>query len=272
MTAPIRALTVGRAFIRRDWTTARSYRLPFALEVIQRLATLFFLFLLARFVDGRSGPSGLALPGSYFGFVVLGTSTISLLVTTLTVFADRLQTDQSTGTFETLLALPSPSGLTVLASASYGVLYSVVGAAASVAVGIVVFGLEINARPAGFAMAIAAVGAAIVLFSAAGVVFAAFVVVFKRAAVIGLVTSAMTLLGGVYYPVDLLPGPLRFVGQIFPVTWAIDVLRQTLLAGQLPFGKLALLSAAALAMCPLARWALAAALAHARRAGTLGQF
>jgi ABC-2 type transport system permease protein len=115
--------------------------------------------------------------------------------------------------------------------------------------------------------------ALVATFAAVGVLVAAFAAVFKQVtALLGLVSASLALLAGVYFPVSILPGPLRVVAEILPFTWGVDVMRAALLRGELASGRLGLLVVFGVIALPLALWLFRLAIDHARRRGTLAQF
>jgi ABC-2 type transport system permease protein len=263
---------VVMAFLRRDWAISWSYRLPFALGLLQTFLTLGFLYFLSRLVGPRIGVADGSLHGGYFAYVVLGTTLLSIFSVNLTAFAQRLRTDQTTGTLEVLFTMPPRASLVVLASASYQITYALVvgGLTVALAVG---FGMRFEASAGSVLVALATLVASLVLFAATGVAFAGFVVVFKRAeTVTALATAALSLLAGVYYPIELMPHPLRVLADVIPLTWALQVVRGALLGAQLPLARLGELSLVAVLLLPVAMWLFSVALDRARRTGTLGQY
>lgn len=269
----LRPLALARAFLSRDWRIALSYRLPFAFDLFQSLTSLVFLFFLGRLVGPRGQSVSSQLNQGYFAFAVLGTALLGIVTTSLGAVADRIRTDQTTGTLEALLTMPTPSWVTVLASATYQLVYATALALMTVLIAVVGFGMRFDAQPAGIPIAILGLIGAVALFSSAGVAFAAFVIIFKRGqSLIALTTSVFSLLGGVYYPIAVLPGPLQVLAHILPFTWTVDVIRDALLAGQLPWGKLGIVLGAAVVLVPASLWILTVAVAQSRRTGTLGQY
>src|SRR4051812_11791998 len=87
-----------------------------------------------------------------------------------------------------------------------------------------------------------------------------------------LAAAGIGLIGGVYFPIAVLPGGLKFLASILPFTWALDLLRSALLNGEAHVGRLmALLAFDALAL-PAALVLFRAALQRARRTGTLAGY
>jgi ABC-2 type transport system permease protein len=106
-----------------------------------------------------------------------------------------------------------------------------------------------------------------------GVAVAAFTVVFKQTtALLTLATTAIALIGGVYFPVQLLPGALEFLANLLPFTWGLDVLRGSLLSGESDVGRLGLLVGFDAAALPCALLLFNVGLRRAKRAGSLAQY
>ena len=269
----VRPWPLVAAFLRRDWSIAWSYRLPFFLSLVQSLVTLWFVFFLGRLVGHRVTAVASGPRVSYFAFAVLGTTLLSLLNVSLTAVAHQLRNDQTTGTLEILFTMPPPPWITVLAGVSYKIVYAAVTAVVTVGIAVGAFGMRFDTSLVGCLAALVVLAATVGLFCSAGLVFAAFVVVFKRGEVMtGLTATALSLLGGVYYPVALLPGPLKDFARILPFTWALDVLRASLLTDQVPVLQFVLLCVFTVVALPIAIAIFGKALDQARRRATLAQY
>jgi len=111
------------------------------------------------------------------------------------------------------------------------------------------------------------------LFAGLGVAVGAFAMAFKRGtALAGLITGALSLLGGVWFPVTLLPGAVRWVAQLLPFTWGVAALRDCLLSGHVDALRLARLLVGGLVALAAAFWLFGASVAYAKRRGSLGQY
>ena len=268
---PRRVLTTFTAFIRRDWTAARSYRLPFVVELGSLVFGLVLFYYLSRLVD-RAGVRGQGLEQGYFAFVVVGQAVLRIVQSGLTSFAGKLRSEQTTGTLEALFATPVPPSLLILASAAYDLLFAWTSAAILLG-GAVLFGVTLKITLASVAGLAVAVPALVVLFAALGVAVAAFIMVFKQgASLLGLITSGLALLAGVYFPIELFPGALGAVANALPFTWGVDVLRSALLTGEVQIGRLTLLVVSSCCALPMSLWLFRAAVDRSRRDGTLTQY
>lgn len=266
-------LTMLGAFVRRDWTTTVSYRLPFLLELVGLLFNLTLFFYLAGLVDESSISRKHGLEKGYFAFVVIGLAVLWIGETGLTSFASKLRQEQTTGTFEALAATPAPQSLLALGSAAYDVLRSAVLAVISLVLATSIFGLRLESNPASLAVGVLALLGCAALFGALGVAVASFTVVFKQTApLLAMLLPAVALLSGIYFPVELLPGPLQVLADLSPFTWGVGLMREALLNGETDLPLLLLLLATGLALFPVSLFLFSLALRRARRAGSLAQY
>jgi len=266
-------LAVVGAFMRRDFRINISYRMSFALESVSIVFQLALFFYLSRVVDDAELPAAQDLSGGYFGYVAVGLALLRIVGVSTGSFSRKLNEEQTTGTFEELMATPASPSLIVLASALYDLIRATVSGLLLIAAAIVLFGLRLDLTLASIGTAAAALVGCIGLFASLGVAVAAFTVVFKRTtALLGMVVTMLALLGGVYFPIEVLPDPIEKVANALPFTWGLDVLRASLLGGDVDPAQLAGLFGSAALLLPLALVAFAAAVRRARRTGTLAQY
>lgn len=70
----------------------------------------------------------------------------------------------------------------------------------------------------------------LISFCALGIISASFIIVFKRGDPIAwVITTIFSLLGGVYYPVTILPEPLQKLSSLLPITYSLNGIRTALL-------------------------------------------
>ncbi|MEX1171669.1 MAG: ABC transporter permease [Chloroflexota bacterium] len=267
-----RATLVPRAFFTRDRRIETSYRAGLLLRLGGALVTVAIFFFLSRTFDAAA-PALTAVGGSYFAFVLVGVIAQEFLGQSVGGFGGSLRESQTTGTLELMLLGPSrlltllaSSTLWLHASAALGALtYLVLG----VALGVDVSRADLPAVAAGLVLML-------VGFSGMGFIAGAMVLLVKRGNPLGWAfRGASVVLGGVLYPVEVLPPALQAVGLALPITHALTVLRGSLLDGQGiielagPLLALAALSAAYLALGVVA---FAAAIRYARTDGSLAQY
>jgi ABC-2 type transport system permease protein len=266
-----RPLVLFGAFLRRDFNLALSYRLPFVVDLFQSVLSVAFLYFLARVV-GHNVTAAVGLHVSYFGFAAIGTIMIAILTAALASFSRRIRTDQMTGTLEVLFSMPVPPWLVVLASATYQVIYALVSAGITLAIA-VGLGLHFHVTGLSVGVGVADFIGAMVIFCSLGIGLAAFVMVFKRGeTVTTLLIGALSLIGGVLYPVSVLSTPLRYLADILPFTWALEVMRAALLGAQSDMVRLGEVWIVAILLFPIAVWVFGVALTMAKKKGSVGQY
>jgi ABC-2 type transport system permease protein len=265
-------LAILAAFLRRDFRINISYRASFALQQVAMLLQLALFYYLSRVVD-EAEFSDQGLTGGYFGYTAVGLALLTIAGGSLSSFARKINEEQTTGTFEALMATPASPSLIVFASALYELIRATVAGLVLIGAAAVFFGLRLDLDPGSIAVAAVALVGCLGLFASLGVVVAAFTVVLKRAtALLGFVVTGLALLGGVYFPIEVFPDPLELVATILPFTWGLDVLRASLLGGHVDPVQLAGLFGVSAFLLPLALLAFTAAVRRARQTGTLAEY
>jgi ABC-type polysaccharide/polyol phosphate export permease len=148
--------------------------------------------------------------------------------------------------------------------------YTLALSAFTVAVAAAVYGLDVQWSTVPFAIPVGLLGA--VAFSPFALVLTALTLVFKHAPGQGVVLPTIALVSGLYFPVDLLPGWIRWLSEAQPLTSTVDLMRHVVVGFPLSepaaveLAKLAGFTAIGL---PLAVAAIGVALGYCRRRGTI---
>ncbi len=267
-----RALLVPRAFFLRDRRIELSYRAGLLLRMASAIVTVGIFFFLSRTFDAAA--PGLTTVGtSYFAFVLLGIVAQEFLGATVGSFGGSIRESQTTGTLELMLLGPSRL-ITLLTSSTLWLHASAaLGAFAYLALG-VLLGVDLSRMNA----VVALVGLVLMLvgFTGMGFLAGATVLVVKRGNPVGwALRGASVVLGGTFYPVEVLPPAMQALSALLPMTHALRVLRGAMIEGQGfvelagPFIALTLTSAVYLALGVVA---FELAIRHARTDGSLAQY
>jgi ABC-2 type transport system permease protein len=268
----VRPLRQAAAFLHRDLLLQSSYRSAFVLNLVGVFFSVAIFYFLGRLV----GPSILGKLGGrdYFSFVLVGIAFYNYLGTALNSFSGSLRQAQLTGTLEPVLVTPIGIPTFLFGSALYHFLYTSLTAVAYLAVAALFFGLDLSR--ASLASALLTLALTVLAFSGLGILSAAFTLVWKRGDPLAfLLGTASALLGGVYFPLSVVPDWLRAVAAWIPLTYALSAMRGALLEGATPavlWPELLKLALFAALLIPLSVAAFAAALARARRDGSLAQY
>lgn len=253
------------AFLKRDLTIDRTYKLSFALEVFHVTIAVAAFYFLAELVGDRR-------PAGYdsFPFILVGMAVNAYMTTCFVCFSQAIRTAQATGTLKAVLATPTSPAEFLVCSSTYPLLRASLDAVVYPLIG-ALFGLSVVHLNAGAAVLV--LGLSLVAFASIGVLSATFTLVFKRGdPLLWLVGSVSYLVGGVLFPTTLLPSRLQQVADLLPITHAVSGMRAALVNGARPSaisGDLAALAAFSIVAAPLAFLTFSLGVAHVQRIGTL---
>ncbi len=267
------ALTILAAFLRRDWGITRSYRFAYLFTIVATLFHLAIYFFIGRLIDQTNLSGYEGLEQGYFSFAILGMVMLNLASTSLSTFSATLRTEQTTGSLEALLATPASPSLLILGAALHSFFQALLNGTIFISLAVIFFGVRFETGLWLLMTAIVAAVALVVFFGAVGIAVAGFTIVFKQTgSMIGVVLYGLSLLGGVYFPIEILPEPLRLLAAAVPLNWGLRILRTALLDGEAQPLLLVPLVAAAVLSVPVAHVVFNAALGRARRDGSLNQY
>jgi ABC-2 type transport system permease protein len=261
---------VVRAFVARDFRVSRSYRFALLLEAFFGVVDLGVYFFISRtFPDVQH--AALASAPSYFAFAAVGIAVSLVINSASTSVSNRLRNEQLTGTLEAVASQPVSAWQLALGVVGAPYLASMARAGMYVLIGAIVLGLDIsNADWGGFVAVLLVSGIAL---SGIGIASGALTLVVKRGEFVAAIAIfAMGLLGGALFPVSVLPGALRSLGEIMPTRFAFDGLRAALFGGTGWGDDLLVLAAFGIILLPASVLLLAAALRAAKRSGSLAEY
>ncbi|MFI5388426.1 MAG: ABC transporter permease [Candidatus Eremiobacterales bacterium] len=279
--APVRSfsatLAKAGAIYKRDRRIATSYDMAFIIQWLQIVVqVLGFYYMSKLFSHPRFG-------GFSYWVINLGFSRFQM--TALQSFQTAIRGDQMLGTLECVLVTPTSLATVVMSPGLWGftltamqvLLYIVLGAT-----------LGVDFSHTNYLTLVVFVILTIACMSPLGVMAASTIMTFKQNAPTQFVAgSAAQLLGGVLFPVALLPVPLQWLSWLLPITHSLNGVRAAigLLPGKegmamhgaaLPDPAVAadaiwLVCATAILM-PLSLFIFSRAVNRARRDGTLGHY
>lgn len=276
--SPGRKLTGGLAkalaFLGRDFRLELSYRFSFFLQFFGIFFSVFLFYFLSLLLGQAASPYLQEYGGNYFAFVLIGIAFSGYFGVGLSSYAGSIRDAQTTGTLEAMLMTPTRLSTMVLASSLWDYLMTTFRVGVYLAIGVVAFGLDLGRGNLLAALVVLAL--TVVTFSTLGILSASFIMVLKRGdPVTWLVNSLASLLGGVYYPIGIMPGWLQQLAGLIPVTYALRAMRLALLQGAsvgelLP--DLAALAGFSVVLLPLSLLAFRFAVHRAKVDGSLTHY
>ena len=258
------------ALAARDYRLARSYRVAFALDLVLGVVSLAIFYFISRSL-GDPSPASLGSAPTYFAFAAVGIAVTVVMESSAIGLSTRLREEQMTGTLEALVAQPLTVSELAFGLTAYSFAFATLRAGLYVLAAGVLLDLDLSETNwLAFVLMLFVTGVAL---TAIGILLGGVVLLVKRArALPGLVTLVLGLLGGAYFPISALPGPLEAIGTVVPTRFAFDGLRAAVFGGggwETDLLALAAFSAVAL---PSAVYALALAFRFSRSRGSLAQF
>lgn len=226
----IRTLRDLVLFFLRDLRIASTYRSPFVLEFIEALFGVAMFYYVARFVD--SPELRLALPqgNTYFAYSLVGFVFFDYLNAALDTFDHSLQEARDTGTLEPLLVTQTSLPVMLVGSAVYPFVATTIRIVVYLGWGATLFGFPL--REANWLAALTVLLATLLAFSGLGILSASYLLLFKRGnPAKWFLLGISSVIGGMLFPVSILPDWLQFIARLNPVTYALDAMRAALLDG-----------------------------------------
>ena len=257
------------AIVRRDLYVFMSYRTRLLTQVASTLFSLTLFYYVSRLVHVQ----GFGSPNQYYAFVVVGISILSIIYSCFMTSA-LVRQELVAGTLERLILSPFGAVRSIIAATLFPLAYSFLLATISLALACVIFSLQLHWSTV--PLSIPVIGLALLAFAPFGLLFAALTIVVKQDNVGATwVIAILSLIGGLYFPVSLLPHWAQVAGKLQPFTPATNVLRHLLVSSPLtePLGmSLLKLAAFAIVLLPTSIFALSAAVRTGQRRGTIIEY
>lgn len=257
------------AVMRRDLHVYLSYRIRLVSQVLTAVFSLSLFYYVSRLIHISTFKS----PGSYFGFVVVGLSLISVMYSCFLI-PEFVRQELIAGTFDRMLLSPFGAVRGVVAMTLFPLILSFALAVMTLALGCILFGLRLHWSTVPLSVPVMAL--ALLAFLPFGLLFAALTLVIKQGSVgTSWVIALMALTGGVYFPTSVLPGWLQTIGKLQPFTPATNVLRHLLVdsPAAASFGiSLLKLAGFAAVLLPISVFVLSSAIRLGQRRGTIIEY
>jgi ABC-2 type transport system permease protein len=211
------------AVFKRDFLIFTSYRARPISQFLGVAASVTLFFYVSRLVDTPQ----FRTPAEYFTFVVVGLALLRAILSAFNFHSSSVRHELVAGTFERMLTSPFGATAGTVAMLLFPFTLALFLGLITVAFAAIVFGVPLEwptlplVLPASVLAALA--------FAPFPLVIAALVIVFKQATGASrLIVFAVAVVSGALFPVELLPGWLRWASDVQPFTPAIDMLRHLL--------------------------------------------
>lgn len=267
-------MSTALAFVRRDLQASASYRFSFAMQFLSILFGVVTFYYIAQVFGAAASPMLDRYGGNYFAFVLIGIAFSDYLYLSLSTFSSSIREGQTMGTLEMMLLSPLRLSTILLSSSLWGYLFTSLRVVLYLLLGTLVFGVGMGR--ANLLAALVVFLLSIASFSGLGILSASFVMVLKKGDPIAWAFGSLSaLLGGVFYPVSVLPDWLQPFSRFLPLTYSLDGMRLALLQGYSlgeVWQEIAFLALFAALLLPIGVLAFRLAVRRAKVEGSLAQY
>ncbi len=262
------------AFLVRDVIDAVSYKFYFISSVLEIFFSSAAFYFISKLVSGSDSSSLAPYGGDYFSFVIVGIAFSGILSVFQRGLQEIIRKAQLTGTLEALLVTRTGIPTILVGSSLFPFLFSLAKTVFQIALAVSIFDMELGTiNWPGTAVIFLLTS---VCFLSIGVLSASFILVYKLGNPFGWIFGNVTnLLGGVFFPIAVLPSWIRWLSYLLPITYSLEGLRHSLLSSVgftelLP--EIGALAVFALILLPASFSIFRRALAKAKRDGTLTHY
>ena len=224
------AIVKALAFVKRDFMITTSYKFSFFLQLFGIFLSVLTFYFIAKMFSSASIPSLEPYGGDYFSFVLIGIAFSGYLTTGLGSFSGSIRSEQMMGTLEAMLVTPTSTPFIIISSSLWSFIFTSIRVMVYLLIGVFLF--DVNMSNVNIFGALLVLALTIICFSSIGIISASFIMIFKQGDPINWAFSAVSgLLGGVFYPITILPGWLQNFSYLLPITYSLRAMRLALLQG-----------------------------------------
>lgn len=229
-----REMRASYAFIERNFNLSKRYlawEVVFMVySVVQALSVLYIGDSMGQ------GYSGASVHGSALAriilFLAIGALVWSYLSTVFETISETIQWERWEGTIEYTLMAPVSRLTHLIGSSLFGILYSLLRTV--LILGILELFFHIDLSRANPLSSVVIVALSSFSFMGIGIMAAILPLLFteRGAQMTFVISSALLLVSGVYYPVSVLPGWMQLLATISPANYTLDAIRGAVMDGK----------------------------------------
>jgi ABC-2 type transport system permease protein len=255
--------------IRRDAILFVSYRTQLVAQFIGPLFSITLFYYISHLLTAKTIHS----PGGYFGFVIVGLVIIQILTISLGVMPVTVRQELVSGTIERFLVSAHGPVNGILGTMLFPLINAFLSGILMLSLAALIFGLPLAAT-AVLAIPVALLGT--LAFMPFAFFLVALVLAFKQASsATQFILAGIAIVGGMYFPVSVLPGWLQWTSYVQPFTPATDLLRHLIVNTPLAHPaaiELVKLVAFVAVLLPAGFMLLRTAIRYGQRSGTIAEY
>lgn len=260
------------AFIKKDFIIESSYKMAFLILILNSAMPLISYFFLGKMINQKDTLSNYG--GDYFPFALIGVCFTTYFQTAIISFSDSIRRAQMAGCLEAILSSQTNPKSIVLYSSFYSFISSFVQILILFIIAIFIFNLNLpNINYLAFSVSFIL---SLLCFISLGIFAAVGTIIFKKGDPFTFLFGGLSaILGGAYFPIEIMPKWLEISSYFFPISYSLKALRLSMLNGSDIFfisKELLVLLSISLVFFPLSLFSFQKAVEVGKREGTLLQY
>ena len=262
------------AIVKKEFLSAISYKFDFAFKLLSIWLSIFVYYFLSKLIDPAVSRELQPYGGGYFPFVIIGTAFSGYLDVGLESFSTSIREAQLMGTLEAVLVTRTRFTTVLVFQALWNFLFASIHIIAYMGFAFLFLGVHLD-NP-NWSAALLILFLTIIVFRSLGILSGCFILVLKKGTPVNwLIDNVSRFMGGVYYPIAVLPLWCRKISFFIPITHSLEGMRLALLRGyalEALGNEVIALVIFAIVLFPLSVLCFNIAFNKARRDGTLCQY
>jgi ABC-2 type transport system permease protein len=217
-------------FLKRDALIAISYRTAFITQMVGNILVLAIFYFIGKLFATADIPSLARYGGNYAAFLLIGIALTDSLGVSVSTFAAQIREGQMTGALEATLMSPVKLWRILIYSSLWSYILCGLRFGLYLLLGLLFFSVDL--QHANLFASLVVFLLTVCAFAGLGMIWASVVMLVKRGeAMMNLLGGAFLLLGGVMFPIDVLPGWMQALSSLIPLTYGLEGMRLALLQG-----------------------------------------
>ncbi len=255
--------------VRRDTIVFVSYRTQLVSQFVGPLFAITLFYYISHLLAVKTFHS----PGGYFGYVIVGLVIVEILTISLGIMPGSVRQELVSGTIERFLVSAHGPVNGIVGTMLFPLCNAFFSGLLTLVLATTIFGLPLAATSF-LAIPVALLG--VIAFMPFALFLVALVMAFKQvAAASQFIVSGIAIVGGLYFPIALLPGWIRWASEAQPFTPATDLMRHLLVDTPLQHPaavELLKLVGFSVVLLPAGFMLLRAAIRYGQRTGTVAEY
>jgi ABC-2 type transport system permease protein len=255
--------------MRRDAILFVSYRTQLVSQFVSPLFLIAIFYYISHLLAAKTFHS----PGGYFGYVIVGLVIVEILTLSLGLMPGSVRQELVSGTIERFLVSAHGPVNGILGTMLFPLCNAIFSGILTLVMATLIFGLPL-ATTSFLAIPVALLG--VIAFMPFALFLVAVVMAFKQVASVSqFIVSGIAIVGGLYFPIALLPGWISWASEVQPFTPATDLMRHLLVDTPLVHPaavELLKLVGFSVVLLPAGFMLLRAAIRYGQRTGTIAEY